>query len=788
MKPAILFSALFISQPSLAQSKKEIYTINFSHKGLVHYQGGVQGLKATSPKYYGTKKINKNSDAFRAYMDFLKNSHVEIISNIENKLQRPLNKTLNYYYTHSGIATYLTPKEANEILSINGVMSVEKDKVYELSSDVGPSFISADQIWDGTAMPGDVPNQGEGAIVGVIDTGLNMDHPSFSETSEDGYDFAAANPLGAGNFLGDCDATFICNNKHIGAWDFADDFPPSGESESDGPEDSNGHGTHTAGTAVGNRITAPPGGFEVVFGGTLDAPSISGVAPHAHLIHYDVCVGSCSGAAISAAINQGIDDGVDVLSFSISGGLNPWSDADRTFLDAQAAGIVVVTAAGNTSSSTPTTFANVNHRGPWLLSVANSTHSRALKNEVTIIEPTPVPSDVIDLYGILGRTNNFISDVTAHLTYSGDIDANNAEGCNAWSDPNAFLGNVALIIRGSCNFSVKIDNAEAAGAIAALVFNNVSDIPFAMGGIDSTNIPSLMIGKSDGEAILSFINSVNSTEVQIYLASQAVYLLIDSIGNQLNAGSLIGPNQNFDVTKPDINAPGTLVFAAYADSANVGDEYAFLTGTSMAAPHVSGAAALMIAAHPDWTPAEIQSAMMMTADPDVNNPAGDLATADEVGSGTVDLSKSALSGLVMNETFSNFLAANPSSLGDPASLNIPSLRENNCNGECSWNRTVTNKLDSTVTWTASVINHNSNDTLVEVTPSAFELAPMDSQMLDITFISCSGMTNELRFHDILLTPNDSSIPSSRLTVAAIPTSLAPLSSCDLIYDDSFDSP
>jgi len=773
---------------SATDELQHLYIISLDKPGLVHYSGDVSGYNATSPLKLGTKKLDTKSADSLAYLSYLRNDLAAVKSSFHSQLSRKLTTKFDYLFANYGFATKLTAQEANILRGMPGVKSVIKDVQYELDTDAGPTFIGADTLWSGSAMPANVPNQGEGVVVGVLDTGLNMTHPSFSDVSEDGYDFAAANPLGAGNFVpgSACNATFVCNNKHIGAWDFADDG-----TETDGPEDSNGHGSHTASTAVGNKISAPPGGFVTTTGQTLGAQSISGVAPHAHLINYDVCTEGCSGAAITAAINQAIDDQVDVISYSISGGTFPWGDSDRLYLDAVAAGIVVSASAGNTRENTPDPVGEVNHLGPWLLSVANSSHNRANSNPVSITRPTPFPASLTNMYGLLGVANNFNGPVNADLLYAGNVQAGNQEGCTAYTDSNAFTGKIALIIRGSCSFASKIDNAAAAGAIAAIIYNGVSDVPIVMGGIESTTIPAVMIGLADGNAIVAFINSVVATDVGAFISAATVYSLIDSLGNILNTSSLRGPNTSFSVTKPDINGPGTNIFAAYRNL-GAADEYAFLTGTSMSAPHVAGAAALMIAAHPTWSPSEIKSAMMMTADKVISDSLSgteEAANADDVGSGTADLSKSAISALVMNETFANYLAADPANGGSPETLNIPSLRSNACAGSCSWTRTVTNKSATTLTWNTSPVKL-SDEALIVVSPSTFTLNQNQSQVITIDYNACAGANlNTMYFNDVVLNANSATVPASRITVSVNPTSVGNCTlpaNLDLIYSDGFE--
>ena len=283
---SVLFTSLFVTiahsqQAEIVNAASNTYIIQLNHQSLVHYDGGYESFDATSPSATGTRKLDTKSEAAQAYLQFLRDELSNTVDQIQTTLGRSVNTKFEYYYANYGMAMNLTADEASLILSIGGVVSVVKEKIYELDTDVGPTFIGANTIWDGTSVPGNIPNQGEGMIVGVLDTGINMDHPSFSDSPEDLYDFAAANPLGAGNTVAgsDCSPTNVCNNKLIGVWDFAD-----------GPDDTNGHGSHTASTVAGNRITAGsiPGGFVTTTGTPLAAPSISGVAPHAHIIAYDV--------------------------------------------------------------------------------------------------------------------------------------------------------------------------------------------------------------------------------------------------------------------------------------------------------------------------------------------------------------------------------------------------------------------------------------------------------------------------------------------------------------------
>ncbi len=766
----------------------DLYIIEFAEAPVAVYRGENSAFSATSPAVTGARKLNTRSAPVVSYRQHLQTVHRQWLDEFESVLGRELEYKFTYELAMNGAALALQPGEAALLAQLPGILSIQPNMYYQLDTDAGPTYIGANTLWDGSNSSDGLPNKGEGVIIGVLDTGVNMDHPSFSGTPEDGYDFAAANPFGAGNFVGACDGlTFVCNNKLIGAWDFAD-----GISENDGPEDSNGHGSHTASTAAGNTISAPPGGFIVSSSGVVfEAPSISGVAPHAHLITYDVCVGSCSGAAINAAIDQAIEDGVDVLSFSISGGVSPWVDSSELrFLNAMNAGIVVSASAGNTGDSVPNPVSKVNHRGPWLLSVANSSHNRVLNNQVNMTAPTPVSSDAVGLYGLAGQAPAITSDVNADIVYAGDVDAGNFEGCSAWP-ANTFNGQVALISRGSCAFLDKVNNASAAGAVAVIVFNNASLLPIVMGfdpNLPAPTIPSVMVGSGDGANLVSFIQGAASQPV-VQIVGTALYEIIELAGNVLNMSSLRGPNLTFDVTKPDINGPGTNIYAAVRNGDGAHPQYGFKSGTSMSAPHVSGAAALLVAAHPHWSPSEIKSALMMSADP--NTMKDDGATPsdpDDVGSGTVDLRKAALAGLVMDETFDNFIAANPATGGDPTTLNIASARDATCVPGCVWMRTLKATLPVATSWTVSTVTDGSFTLMVS--PSSFTMAddliysdgmensPMHLGQREVTVtIVASGVPDintGMAFGRVILTEDTDQAPAAHITVAVnqnLPTGL-----------------
>jgi subtilisin family serine protease len=236
------------------------------------------------------------------------------------------------------------------------------------------------------------------------------------------------------------------------------------------------------------------------------------------------------------------------------------------------------------------------------------------------------------------------------------------------------------------------------------------------------------------------------------IVGPSVRMIDSNNADVLNASSLRGPNATFDVTKPDITGPGTNIYAA--SSGNFG-EFIFLTGTSMSSPHLAGAAALIRSIHPSWTPAEVKSAIMLTASEE-GRIQDELTpwNADDVGNGRIDLTRAARSGLVMNETFANFLAANPAN-GNPnlvRQLNLPSMRHTSIAGSYVFNRTFRNASGQAATWTADTSGAPAGST-VTVTPNSFTFGsnPNQTQTVQIT-VTLNSAQSTLTFGDVRFTP------------------------------------
>lgn len=638
-------------------------------------------------------------DAYRAFIASQQANFLQVSS---LQLGRPLQAEYQYDVAFNGMALILTGAEVAQIEVMSGVTAVYPDHEHELATDVGPAWIGAPQIWNGTAVPGNIGNRGEGIIVAIIDTGINMDHPSFAEVGGDGY--VHQNPLGVGKYRGVCDPEnvqydpqYSCNSKLIGAWNYTD-----------GPEDTNGHGSHVASTAVGNIISAT---VETATGYDYTT-TISGVAPHANIIAYDVCIFTCATADLLAAVNQAVADDVDVINYSISGGESPYIDpVAQAFLVANEAGIFVSAAAGNNGPGVST----LSHQAPWVMTVGAMTHDRAFINQ--LINISGGNSALSNLTG-KSMTDGY---GPAPIVYAGDFgDAL----CQNPFAPSTFSGQIVICDRGIVARVDKGDNVLAGGA-GGMVLANAEEDDASLNA-DAHHLPAVHINYTDGVLLKNWLATGSGHMGEI----RGTTAVSDSALADIMADfSSRGPNTAMDVIKPDIAGPGVDILAAIHTTVPLGPpEFGMKSGTSMATPHLAGAVALLRKAHPSWTPDEVRSALMMTSvttnlrKEDGFTP----ATPFDRGAGRVDLTRAAMAGLLIHETKANYDAAQT---GDPTTLNIPSLAESSCFAQCAWTRTVHSSLSTSATWTATAVT--ANGLQLQITPSQFTLAPGAPQTLQI---------------------------------------------------------
>ncbi len=730
-----------IPRPQLAADGSVIpasqtYIVVLRDSAAASFQGSA--LRAAPERVDG--RLDVRGNATQSYVAFLESQQAQFLETASDLLNRPVPAIMQMQHAINAVVVKLTPAEAKALSDQPEVRLIEPQRNYELDTDVGPTLINAPGIWDGTNTGGAPGTLGEGMVVGIIDSGINHDHPSFAAVSQPGEpeEYTHINPLGTGNFIGFCadnptSPDYACNDKLIGAYEFTfpvvQDDPDADEDEV--PDDENGHGTHVASTAIGNVTTANYLGAD---------PEVSGVAPRANVIAYDVCYtsissgrGLCPNASTLAGINQAVADGiVDVINFSISGGANPWDEANSlAFLNAIEAGIFVSASAGNSGPGPAT----LGHQEPWVASVAAASHGRFFA-DATVDSGTFTGVNAVEGSGPVSLTTP-ITDTIRFFD-------GNPEGCNtgggipAGTFDDGGDGTFALISRGGCGFAEKIANATSAGARAVVVFNNRPGTPFSMGALENTTIPGVMVPQADGELIRDEViaNTGMAMDTTATLTVQdPAQAAVDMGSADIVADfSSRGPNDE-NIVKPDVAAPGVAILAAFADDAGASGapEFEILQGTSMSSPHNAGAATLLRDLHPDWTPSEVKSAIMMTANPNMQDDNGDgtigTATAFDMGAGRVDLTVTALTPVVLDEVPSRYLAADPDTGGDARTLNLASMSDDACGATCSWTRTLTSVADAPVAFTATF--NGDGEVTGTVTPATFTILPGRPQEITI---------------------------------------------------------
>jgi len=730
-------------------------------------RNGKTQMAATATLSTGDRKLNMRSPESVAYLQFLAERRQEFLAEASLTLGRTLSSVHDYRTVSNGLAVDLGAAEAELLAESPLVKVLETDTRHQLQTFAGPEWIGAGAVWDGTS--GFSDSRGEGIIVGIIDSGINWDHPSFSNPSVDGY--THTNPLpGKLGLCNDPVSGAQCNDKLIGVYDFVTDDPDTADTveENTNGKDNSGHGSHVASTAAGNPVNT-------FLDGSINV-TISGVAPRANIIAYRVCYqgepvaadsAGCMGSAILSAIDQAVADGVDVINYSIgSGPSDPWriGSIARAYLTARSAGVFVATSAGNEGPNPGTIGSPAN--APWIFAVGNATHNVLFGSAVQDLSggATAPPPDLIGASltdGIGVRKIVHARDYGNALCGEGEAELQASCGANLglsnpWDGEKPFNGEIVVCDRGTYGRIEKGKNVLLAGAGGFILANTDND-----GGsvvADDHCLPATHIGDKDGDVLRSWLASGSNHEGSI-----SGYSLVeqDSFGDQVNRSSSRGPALApvNDVLKPNVIAPGTSILAA----SDLGQSFLTLTGTSMSSPHVTGAAALIKSVHPDWTPSQISSAIELTATAEVATDRGTgPATPHIRGAGRPQIGQAVNAGLYLEATHSEFTLANPANGGQPSELNLPNLVDSACQSECSFQRKVTDMMGGG-SWTASAVGFPAG-TQVVISPSSFSLGNGQSRELTITLdVTGSGVVGDWVYGSVRLSAAGS--PDLFLTAA-----------------------
>jgi uncharacterized repeat protein (TIGR01451 family) len=713
------FSATQLSPDSTISTTKSgmvSVIVKFKGSALASYQGNIPGLAATSPSITKESQLNVKSQASQAYLNYLNQEHQTFIA-AQAKSIPQAKITHDYTVVLNGLSVILPVDQLSTLENLPNVEGVYPDELLHPDTDNSPQFIGAPTIW---TQLGGQESSGEGVIVGVIDTGIWPEHPSFSDPDPSGKAYAAPPPTLSGDPR-ECDFSsgtqpgdpFTCNNKLIGAYmEMATYYslqPLLGSAYSSA-RDEDGHGTHTSSTAAGNA-----GVDASIFG--VPRGTISGIAPRAHVIMYKVCGDQgCYSSDSAASVQQAILDGVNVINFSISGGSSPYSDTvEQAFFDAYSAGIFVAASAGNAGPSSDTT----DHRGPWVTTVAASTQNRAFEDTITL---TADGGDSLIMTG---------TSLTAGVGPAPLVVPASDTLCNSPFAAGSVAGDVVLCKRGTTGRAEKGYNVLQGGAVGMILYNqaaNVTDLE-----TDNHFLPASHIQYDQGQQILTFLGG--NTNVQATLTEGA---RANSTGDVMASfSSRGGPGQPLGVSKPDITAPGVQILAG-ASPVHLtvpdggvalgpeGEMFQAIAGTSMSSPHIAGSGALLKAEHPDWTPGQIKSALMTTATTQVVKEDGVTpATPFDDGSGRVDLNYAGDPGLTFDASPSDYSLHS----ADLWNANYPSVYVPALAGEITLQRTAHNLLSHSTSWDLSVTG--ATDFTVSV-PASLTVPAGGNATFDIT--------------------------------------------------------
>jgi subtilisin family serine protease len=651
---------------------------------LASYAGGLPGLAATATRITGAPRLDAAAPDSQRYLRYLDQRQRDFETQASTAIPQA-HVLVRYRYVYGGAALVLPESQLARLAKLPGVLSVERDQLRHIDTDRSPRFIGADVIWRALAANPTLGAGGQGVIVGMIDTGIWPEHPSFADDGS--YPPPPPRWHGACQLPNDGSAPLICSNKLIGARESLATYKELiglDPGEFDSARDSDGHGTHTASTAAGNAGVAA-----TIFGQPRGI--ISGIAPRAYVAAYKG-LGNSGGfnSDLVAAIDQAVADGVDVINYSIgsSAAADPYGQADAmAFLDAYRAGVFVAVSAGNSGPDAGTIGSPAN--APWVTSVAASTTDRKFVSQLTL----RAGSDTLSVSG---------ASLTAGISGRPVVDAASLSDATCERAlPNTVAGAIVLCMRGGNARVDKSANVKAGGGAGMVLYNTTErDIE-----TDNHWVPTIHVDSDAGAQLLTFTSVHSNTTVLGDITppqSKIDRRFGDLIADFSSRGPL--PDDQLGVSKPDLTAPGVQILAGTTPQPGLpeagppGELFQALAGTSMSSPHVAGAGALLKALHPDWTPGQIKSALMTTARTKVVKEDG-VTPADpyDMGSGRLDLTHAGDPGLTLDVSADQYAGGQ----GHLQDLNYPSISMPSMPGRLSAVRIVHSELDQDATWSAS---------------------------------------------------------------------------------------
>ncbi len=669
---------------------------------IVLLKGDPLSLAASTKPPQG-KKIDFNSTSvksYRAQLSALRNDFKAWL-----RANAPAaNVTHSFDISINAVSVDLNGTSLAVIRQAPQVLDAQPEGLYYPStySDPDLGLINAIQAWQ---VAGGPANAGADVKVAILDTGIDVNHPCFSDAG-----YPAQKQLGDRRFT---------NNKVIAAKVFNNRISSMGYTAQAIQE----HGTHVAGT-VGCNLNTPA----MVDGVTIPY-LVSGVAPRVLLGNYNIFPGNVTNARsedIFQALEEAYQDGFDIANMSLGGGAKGVSDLVSAAVDhLDRANMVVAVAAGNS--------------GPGYLTVESPGRAAGALTAGASTVPHYIGAVVTaggNTYGAsVGDFATPTSDLAAPLAVVLD-GSSLGLACGALP-AGSLAGKIALISRGSCSFSTKIRNAQAAGALAVLIVNNTVGDPIAMGQDGTANqptIPAVMLSEVDGQAVKAL-----GSGVQVTIAAALAYIQTPNADFMASFSSR-GPTPVDFRIKPDVVAPGVNVLSSIPLAYCGGNScWAFFQGTSMATPHLAGSAAFLHGLYPDWTSAEIRSAIVNTANRHVlKNYVNGAPTSNVnvVGSGREDL----------------LAAVNAAVTLDPVSISFGAVPDGSGQTQ-PFTVNLTNMRGLTSTYSLAILGGDAS-VAYTVAPSTITLPSGGSAAVTVTMSAVKGAA--LGLHQGMLTLSDGS--------------------------------
>ncbi|XP_062092047.1 CO(2)-response secreted protease-like [Humulus lupulus] len=594
------------------------------------------------PKHYvvymGAPKPSSNNgnEAADAKVDD-KLAHLQLLSSvIPSEEKERISLIHHYHHAIRGFSAMLTDSEASLLSGHSDVVSVFEEEILELQTTRSWDFIEAgmQSKW-GLDKP-----ITSNMIIGVIDSGIWPESVSFSDK---GFGPIPSKWKGSCQTASDFN-TSNCNRKLIGARYY---LPLKAKKEWT-PRDLTGHGTHVASIAAGSVV---PGSSSMGLG----SGTARGGAPSARIASYKVCWSDgCSSADMLKAMDDALGDGVDIISMSI-GSKNGVSidylkdpKAIGAF-HAEQKGVLVVLSAGN-SGPAPYTVPNI---APWMFTVAASSIDRHFKSMVPLGNGKFLNAVGIN-FSNLSRSPIYPLIIGKDAAISSSV-VSTAENCYKGSlDVKKVTGKLVVCVDGGDAERLDaIPLKEAKGIIMIMEDEKISPFP-------TSTYPWVQVGKiAESDILMNYIRSTVTPTATVLptVDTPKLYKPAPVVASFSSRGPAVLTE---NILKPDIMAPGEAILAA--DKHNT--QFRFDSGTSMACPHVSGAAVFIKSVEPTWTPSMIKSALMTTASAYDNtgkpltNTSKEMANAHEAGAGELNHMKALDPRLVFETTtqdYFNFL-------------------------------------------------------------------------------------------------------------------------------------